>query len=475
MDILIISTNRHAFPAPVIPLGACMVADAAERAGHTVRLLDLMFVQDPLWEVEREVTVRKPDVIGLSVRNIDNNDIQQPAFFIRELIPLMDTLRRLSDAPLVLGGAAVAVMPKEMMRHTNASYAVLGDGETLFPRLLGSIGDKETLKRIPGIAWRRGGKPVVTPPAAPSSSGACPCPDFRRWIDVDTYLSQLSTIPLQTKLGCHFKCVYCTYRKIEGEHYRLFAPGSVVEAVRKLAASGLRDIEFVDNVFNSPPGHAMAITEKLAGTHHGARLQSLELNPLYTDDALLTAMEHAGFSGIGITVESASDTVLSGLGKGFDAGDVHRAARIVRKHALPCVWIFMIGGPGETRATIRETLRFAESCVRSSDIVFFTIGIRIYPETELAEIARRQGLLSLPPEEMLEPVFYFSPGVEFSWAVNEIRQYAAHHMNCINSDSLRLPFLPVIHRWGYRCGIRPPLWRYTRFIRRGLRALGVDA
>ncbi|MCC6347559.1 MAG: cobalamin-dependent protein [Nitrospirales bacterium] len=475
MDILLISTNRHAFPAPVVPLGACRVADAAERAGHTVRLLDLMFTRDPLGEAEREVTVKKPDVIGLSVRNIDNNDMQEPAFFIRELIPLADTLHRLSDAPLVLGGAAVAVMPEEILRCTGASYAVLGDGDSLFPLLLGSIDDREALSRIPGIAWRRGEKILINPPGAPSSSAACPCPDFTRWIDVNAYLSQLSTIPLQTKLGCHFKCVYCTYRKIGGEHYRLFSPESVGEAVRSLASSGLRDIEFVDNVFNSPPEHAMAVTERLAQVRHGARLQSLELNPLFVDDALLTAMEHAGFRGIGITVESASDAVLSGLGKGFGAGDVRMAARVVRRHTLPCLWIFMIGGPGETRETIRETLRFAETCVRPSDVVFFNAGVRMYPGTELAKSARREGLLSLSPEEMLEPVFYFSPEVEFSWAVHELRQYAARHMNCISSDSLRFPFLPAIHRLGYRCGIRPPLWRYTRFIRRGLRTFGVDA
>ncbi|MFO0754093.1 MAG: cobalamin-dependent protein [Thermodesulfovibrionales bacterium] len=475
MDILLISTNRHASPAPVVPFGACCVAGAAEKAGHTVRLLDLMFARDPLWEAEREVTVRKPDVIGLSVRNIDNNDMQEPAFFIRELVPLAETLRRLSAAPLVLGGAALAVMPEEIMRRTGASYAVLGDGESLFPRLLESLGNNEALRQIPGIAWRSGGRIVVNPPGAPPHAAACPCPDFTRWIDVKAYLSQLSTIPLQTKLGCHFRCVYCTYRKIEGEHYRLFTPESVAEAVRTLASSGLREIEFVDNVFNSPPEHAMAVTEKLAGMRHGARLQSLELNPLFVDDALLTAMEHAGFRSIGITAESASDAVLAGLGKGFDSGVVSRAAQVVRRHALPCLWIFMVGGPGETRATIRETLRFAETCVRSSDVVFFNTGVRMYPETELAKSARRQGLLSLSPEEMLEPVFYFSPEVDFSWAVNEIRHYAARRMNCISSDSLRLPFLPALHRLGYRCGIRPPLWRYTRFIRRGLRTFGVAA
>jgi hypothetical protein len=48
MNVLIINTNRNHFPMPVIPLGACMVAESAERAGHAVQLLDLAFYKDSL-------------------------------------------------------------------------------------------------------------------------------------------------------------------------------------------------------------------------------------------------------------------------------------------------------------------------------------------------------------------------------------------------------------------------------------------
>ena len=92
-------------------------------------------------------------------------------------------------------------------------------------------------------------------------------------------------------------------------------PEGVIDTIQHLAAAGLHDIEFVDNVFNSPYDHALTICEGLARSQSGARLQSLELNPLFIDDTLLTAMERAGFVGIGITVESASDIVLDKLKK----------------------------------------------------------------------------------------------------------------------------------------------------------------
>ncbi|HEX9113776.1 MAG TPA: B12-binding domain-containing radical SAM protein, partial [Nitrospirota bacterium] len=55
MNVLIICTNRNKLPVPVLPSGACMIAEAAERAGHSVRLLDLMFQPDPLRAIKAEL------------------------------------------------------------------------------------------------------------------------------------------------------------------------------------------------------------------------------------------------------------------------------------------------------------------------------------------------------------------------------------------------------------------------------------
>lgn len=474
MNVLIVVTNRYRGPVPVIPLGACLVAEAVKKAGHRVRVLDLMFEHDPLHTVERELKKMVPDVVGLSVRNIDNNDMQQPVAFFKDLIPLVKALRSRTDVPIVLGGAAVGVMPEELLRYTGAEWAILGDGEVVFPQLLEAISKGGKVHEIPGMAWLENDVFDKNSGYTARFSGGCPVPDFYQWINVRAYLSRLSTVPIQTKLGCHFKCVYCTYRKIEGHDYRLCNPEMVVDAIRYLTSRGLWDIEFVDNVFNAPYDHALAVCEGIARARLNVRLQSLELNPYFLDDSLLTAMEHAGFVGIGITVESASDAVLKGLNKGFTAQDVYNAARVVQRHTLPCLWIFMLGGPGETEETIQETLRFAEQFIRKKDVAFFNIGIRVYPGTELEQIARREGVLTLTPAEMLEPVFYISPALDLNWVTNTMHNVLIKHMNYISSNTISLPFLPVLNRIGYKLGIRPPLWKYTRSIRRGLRFIGMD-
>ena len=472
MDILIIITNRYRGPAPIMPLGACLVAEAVERAGHRVRVLDLMFVQDPLRALESELSKANPDIVGLSVRNIDNNDMENPVAFFKDLSPIMDTIRSKTQAIVVLGGAAVAVMPEELLRYTGADWAVLGDGEVVFPELLTALSQGELPNKILGIAWLEDNVFRKNIGYAARFSDGCLIPNFHRWINVRPYLSRLSTVPIQTKLGCHFKCSYCTYRKIEGGDYRLCAPDSAVDAIKNLGAAGLKDVEFVDNIFNHPYDHALAICEGLAGVQHNVRLHSLELNPLFVDDGLITAMERAGFVGIGITVESASDVVLDGLNKGFTVKDVHNAAQVIQRHNLPCLWIFMLGGPGETKETVQETLLFAERFICKKDIAFFNIGIRIDPGTDLEQVARKEGVLTVPPKEMLEPVFYTSPALDLDWLVNKMHNVLATHMNHITSNSIGLSLLQTINRLGYRLGIRPPLWKHTRFIRRGLRFLG---
>ncbi len=204
MNVLIIGTNQSVFPMPVMPIGACMVAEAAERAGHKVSVLDLMFERDPARAIASALRKSNPDVIGLSVRNIDNNDMRGPMFYIPGLSLLIQSIRSRTEVPIVLGGAALTVMPEEILRTTGVSSAVLGDGEVTFPLLLERLSRGEPFEDLAGIALIAAGEFRANPPASTGSSNDCMTPEYQRWIDVRSYRSQLSTAPLQTKLGCQF-------------------------------------------------------------------------------------------------------------------------------------------------------------------------------------------------------------------------------------------------------------------------------
>jgi len=169
-----------------------------------------------------------------------------------------------------------------------------------------------------------------------------------------------------------------------------------------------------------------------------------------------------------------ADPVLDRLRKGYTSREVYKASEVINRHNIPCLWIFMLGVPGETEETVQETLRFAEECISQRDVALFMTGVRIYPGTELENIARTEGVLTLSTHEMLEPVFYLSPALNLEWLLEKVHYSMARRMNFMSPNAIGLPFLPVISLLGYWMGVKPPLWKYTRYIRTGLRCLGKD-
>lgn len=474
MKVLVVGVNRSRQPAVVLPYGACVAAQAALGAGHETRLLDLMFEKEPRAALERLCRSFRPDVAGFSLRNIDNNDMGAPVSYPAEAASLIAAARLACGAKIVLGGAAAAVMPEALLRLTGADWCLPGDAAYSFPRFLEALAEGRDPLCVPGACAIRDGEFAASQPDLSGPAGEGLFPDFGRWVDLRAYSGQMAAVPLKTKLGCPYACVYCTYPAGEGAAYRLCPPERVLHAVRGLVAAGVRDIEFVDNVFNSPYAHAMELCGLLAGNRTGARFHTMELNPAFTDAPLLAEMGRAGFAGIGVTAESADDGVLGALGKNYGAAQLDRAAGAVREQGLPCMWMFLLGGPGETRETVERTLEFARRRVKPSDTVFFNAGVRLYPGTPLEAAARRDGSLTAPRDGMLEPVFYLSPGVEKDWLLETLAAATRENMNFIASDSFSRPFLSGIYELAHFAGIRQPLWKHTRLIRRGLKCLGVN-
>jgi radical SAM superfamily enzyme YgiQ (UPF0313 family) len=437
----------------------------------------MMFARDPLAALRRELDAFRPDVVGISARNIDSADMLAPAAQYDGLAAVVQTVRERVRAPVVIGGGAVSMMPRPLLRCCGADWAVLSDGDLVFPRLLDALSSGGDPRGVPGVAWLQDGALATRPGAAVRTcAGECPAepipaPDFPRWVRVGSYLRRFASAPVQTKRGCPFQCAYCTYPLIEGRDYRLFDPQVVLAAVRRLAAGGIRDVEFVDNVFNAPYEHALAVCEAIARAGLRVRPQSVNVSPAGLDDGLLGAMERAGFAGIGVAAESAADAVLTGLRKEFDAAQVRAAAQAVGRHRVPCLWTFMFGGPGETRQTALETLDFAESVLRPGDAVFFMVGVRVYPGTDLEQTARREGLLSGDPDDLLRPTFYVSPALEATWLVEKLRETARRNRRFVQPLARPGPLLRAARYLSYLTGLRPPLWKHAGWVRRVTRLL----
>jgi radical SAM superfamily enzyme YgiQ (UPF0313 family) len=313
---------------------------------------------------------------------------------------------------------------------------------------------------------------VFTPPGEEADLDSLPPPALHRWIDLGRYQRHGATVPIQTKRGCVYKCVYCTYRNVEGWGYRTRDPELVADEIEELNRNArVRHFDFVDSTFNSPPGHALHVCEAIARRKLDVQLDTTNFTPAVAPDDLLSTMRSAGFRSLGITAESASDAVLEKLEKGFNAAKVREVAERVEKHGLRTLWIFLVGGPGETASTVEETLEFARWRLVRGDAVYVTVGLRIYPGTTLHRIAIAEEFVPAG-SSLLDPAFYFSRELSFEPTVERLKRFAADHPRFMFSADSRSVVLPYLTRAASVLNLPRPHWRYMGLFQRVSRAVG---
>lgn len=469
--VLLVSTNRERQPYPVVPNGLACVASALDAAGHSVEFVDLCFERDPIAKALSVARRFSPDIVGISVRNIDNSDAIALRHYTPEAKSVFTALRNAApNAKFIAGGAAFGVAPEALFRDFEVDYAIAGDGERASVALVDALMRGGPVPTIAGVARSIDGRVHFSPPDENSNLDALPSPRLHRWIDLKRYERNGATIPIQTKRGCVYKCVYCTYRNVEGWGYRIRNPELVADEIEELwREAGVRNFDFVDSTFNSPPGHAIGVCEAIIRRNMNVHLDTTNFTPATASDELLSAMRRAGFRTLGITAESASDPVLEKLEKGFTAAKARDVAERVEKAGIRTLWIFLVGGPGETAATVEETLAFAAWRLNRGDAVYLTVGLRIYPGTTLHRIAIAEGVVQADAT-LLDPTFYFSPELSFESAVERLRRFSADHPRFMFSADSRSALLPYLTRAAALLRLPKPHWQYMGLFQQISRA-----
>ena len=136
---------------PVLPLGMAYVAAAAQSAGHEIQTLNLMLAQDVRSLLQAALEGFKPEVIGISVRNIDDQMIKPAGFLLSPVKAVVAGCRNISDAPIVLGGAGYSIFPRHVLEYLEADMGIQGEGEKAFVMLLERLERQADLSGIPGL------------------------------------------------------------------------------------------------------------------------------------------------------------------------------------------------------------------------------------------------------------------------------------------------------------------------------------
>ncbi|MGB8060394.1 MAG: radical SAM protein [Candidatus Sulfotelmatobacter sp.] len=383
-----------------LPLGLACVAAATERAGHRARLLALGSEADCENDVRKALEEFAPDVIGVSVRNIDDQNMRSPRFLLASLKQIVAVCRAVSSARIVVGGAGYSIFPESVLAYLGADIGIRGEGEAAFPALLSWI--EQGAQSAPPLAtyFHDGShSPMAFAPALDEFL----LPEARLWLDFPG--STEMRIPVQTRRGCPLDCIYCSTSLIEGKPVRRRSPELVIEWLTALRHAGFRHFHFVDNTFNLPPSYAKDLCRKLIDAELGLDWWAI-IYPKWVDAELAELMAKAGCTQVSLGFESGSETMLLQLNKRFTCTEVRDISETLADVGIQRYGFLLLGGPGETTETVEESLEFADSL--HLDALKITVGLRIYPHTPLASRALVDGLIG-PDDDLLKPRFYITP------------------------------------------------------------------
>lgn len=434
--------NTNTIEPLVAPIGLDYVAEALSTDGWDVQILDLALAlaggQSGAGEGRLREAIRshfashESAVVGVTFRNTDDCYLGSKHSFLPHLTEVVDAVRASTDAPVVLGGSGFSVMPEAVLEAVGMDIGVWGEGEASFGPLAERLISGRPFEDIPNLVYRDRESPRPSRPnPAAAGRGALSgwsrtrvkCADLaalpsrtRVFIDNRAYFERGGQGSIETKRGCAQNCIYCADPVSKGRERRLRAPQAVADEIQALLAQGVDCLHTCDSEFNLPEHHARAVCEAIIArglsdqvrwyTYAGPAPFSVELAKL---------MRSAGCVGIDFGIDSGSDAQLARLGRKHRAVDLAATAEACREAGIIFMYDLLLGGPGETRETIAETIGLMKEI--EPDRVGVSVGVRLYPGTPIAKMVESEGFTETNPTlfgqveanpSMLHPVFYIS-------------------------------------------------------------------
>lgn len=459
MKIALIHANSTTRPYRVAPLGLAFVATWLKANNHEVEVFETPFGGNEEFRLLARVRSFSPDLIALGVRNLDNSDLNAYESYLDLPSRLIREFRKEHLAKIIIGGSAATVDPLKVLSICHADHILLGEGESALGAFLQAY---QNGSELPPVFQTVDGEPFRV-----QDTLALGAPRLYDYINLKAYKNSEAGYPLQTKRGCPLKCTYCTYARIEGSRYRLLSPSAVADEIEGAIDKGVRDFEFVDSTFNLPIRHAHAVLDEIIRRQLKVNFVGTGLNPLHLPLDFLQKMVHAGFRTAILTAESASETMLKSYDKGFSVQALAQAADRLSKVNLQAMWVFLLGGVGESRATVEETLAFISESVPVHHTAYITSGIRIYPG---APIHRQLLKGELNPESIQSNDtgvdFYLSHLLDPEWLRKRLNEFQRGQPNVMLSSEGHSFVTALAQKILGLAGVSKPYWRFLPQLNR---------
>jgi len=332
------------------PLSLAWVASIAEKAGHEVVIVDARTLRLSKEEVLARLKEFSPDIIGFMMTT----------YMFRETLEWIRFLKAGLKVPVVVGGYNLRVYPRESVAPEEIDFGVVEHAYHTIPALLSELSGGRRFGDVPGLVYKENGRLIVTPHDLPIDFDLFPAP-ARHLLPNDRYAEFLTErrnfTVMVTSLGCPRRCLFC---EAGGTRYATRTPATVVAEMEECyLRHGVREIDIFDYEFPCLRSRALEICGRLKEKRFDlewacrARVDSV-------DETLLREMRDAGCRRIYYGLESGSQEILDRIHKGITLAQIEDTVRMTREMGIRPLGFFLIGAPGETRETIRQTLRFAK-------------------------------------------------------------------------------------------------------------------
>jgi anaerobic magnesium-protoporphyrin IX monomethyl ester cyclase len=334
-------------PSP--PLGIGYLAAALESNNVEVKVLDLVVFPYSKASLEKVLMEFQPNIIGATAVTMTFNDAIRVITDAKSISP---------DITTVMGGPHISFCAEETMREYPAlDLAVIGEGDETVVELTDALESEADLSRIRGIGYREGTNIHFTEARPPSIDvNTLPFP-ARHLLPLSRYRALGAPITMTTSRGCPFQCIFCVGRKMVGAKVRYRNAQSVVDEFQYLSTLGFRQINVVDDLFTADKKNCIAICDEIIARDIKVKWTSFARADTVSRD-LLKRMKQAGCYAIAFGFESANPDILKTVRKGITAEQMTEAVRMCVEADIIPHGSFILGLPGETPQTMKQTIDF---------------------------------------------------------------------------------------------------------------------
>ena len=382
MRALLINPFYPVSETPSPPLGLAYLGAALEKAGIETRILDFVVFPYGKESVESALKTFSPHMVG--VTSVTMSHLEAEAV-------IRDVKRLNGDILTVMGGPHVTFCAEATLTGLpELDVVVLGEGEGTFVKLSAALEKGRSLETVQGIVFRSGGELIRTrPKTRPMDVNELREP-ARHLVPLGRYRALGMPISMTTSRGCPFQCIFCVGRKMAGAKMRYRHARKVVDELALLSTLGFHQINIADDLFTADKTHCLSVCSEILD--RGLKVDWTAFARVDTvSKDLLVNMRKAGCHTVSFGIESANAAILKTIKKGITLRQVETALAACMDAGITAQASFILGLPGETPETLKETVDFGKKLKKMGVHHGFHL-LAPFPGTEVREKCDQYGI-----------------------------------------------------------------------------------